>query len=214
MAQSKLSWETPVGSLASIVVGSPITVTLIAANAANNGATLTYSLINGTLPTGMTLNSNGNITGTPTYGSVEDNYFTTRDYSFIARVVSSDGSVLDGTFVILLANIVNGDFTWVTPAGNLGTVPNGAFYSLQLQVIESHGNPVTYSRIAGELPPGMQILSTGYIQGVPTLLTAVAIDESQSFRFTVRAKNSLNHINDRSFTLTVTNIYGDRKSVV
>jgi len=208
MAQSKLSWVTPVGSLASIVVGSPITVTLIAANAANNGATLTYSLINGTLPTGMTLNSNGNITGTPTYGSVEDNYFTTRDYSFIARVVSSDGSVLDGTFVILLANIVNGDFTWVTPAGNLGTVPNGAFYSLQLQVIESHGNPVTYSRIAGELPPGMQILSTGYIQGVPTLLTAVAIDESQSFRFTVRAKNSLNHINDRSFTLTVTNIYG------
>ncbi|CAB5215037.1 Putative Ig [uncultured Caudovirales phage] len=208
MAQSKLSWVTPTGSFASIVVGSPITVALIAANAANNGATLTYSLINGTLPPGMTLNSNGTITGTPGYESVTDNYFTSKDYSFIARVASSDGSVLDGSFIILLTNIVNGDFTWVTPAGNLGTVPDGAFYSLQLQVIESHGNPVTFTRIAGELPPGMQILSTGYIQGVPTLLNPIAVNESQAFRFSVRARNSLGHINDRSFILTVTNIYG------
>lgn len=202
---SNLSWITPPGLFASVVINNPVDINMLAYS---NGATVTYSIIGGSLPPGLTLHSNGNITGTPVYESVEDNYFSTREYSFIARAVDASNSVSDRAFSISVANSINGNFTWVTPSGNLGTVPDGSFYSFQLEIVELNGNPVTFSFISGELPPGMQISKSGSLVGVPVLLTSTVVNESQTFSFSVRATNSLGHINDRSFSLTVTNVYG------
>lgn len=272
---AKLSWLTPVGSLVNVLTGIPITYELQAFDTANNGATLTYKLISGELPNGLTLDSSGVIRGTP-ISAVQANYTSTTPYKFIVRVVSSNGYVLDGSFSIILTNVVNNDFLWVTPAGDLGTVPAGNFYSLQLQTEIAQNLPVTYTLVSGELPAGMRVttytatgvvtspstnsnivyldttqyinvgylvygpgipagttvtevagysitLSTevntvstttlsfysqGILQGVPTFLNPIAVDQSQEYRFTVRATSSAGHVTDQTFSLTITNVFG------
>ena len=87
------------------------------------------------------------------------------------------GSSITNYFKIIITNTVNGDFTWVTPAGSLGTAPTNEFYALQLQAQGPTGFPITYSFVSGELPDGMQLVSTGYLQGVPTFLNAVAVNQ-------------------------------------
>lgn len=281
MATNTLSWVTKPGTLANFSIGNPATVQLIVADTKNTGATLAYSKISGNLPPGMTISNTGEISGIPEYSSATDNYFISLDYDFIVRVIASDGRVIDGKFTIIVNNTVNRDFLWVTPEGNLGTVPNGNFYSLIVQAESTANLGITYSLVSGELPPGMQLIShkvtktittlqfgptttikisnvdtilvndyvfgtkiaadtrvisinsanntvtlssatisgvdvgdtvdfysPGYLQGVPTILDPVAVNESRNYRFTIRATNSLNRITDRAFGLNVTNIYG------
>lgn len=276
-----LTWVTPPGTIANFPISNESFVDLIVADTRNQGATFTFNKISGDLPPGMTLSATGSITGTPEYSTPSNNYFTTLNYSFIVRVIASDGRVLDGQFSIIITNTVNKDFSWVTPAGNLGTVPNGQFYSLKIEADSSTNLGIKYSFVSGELPPGMQLIShqvdktvtlaqnepnttlklsnmqtiatgdfvfgdkipvntkvigidlvnnivalntnttatvevgevirfysPGLLQGVPTILDPVAVDESRSYRFTIRATNSLGRITDRAFSLNITNIYG------
>jgi hypothetical protein len=278
---ASLTWATPPGSIANFSIGNPSTTKLVVADTGNTGATLTYSKISGDLPPGISLNSDGVVSGTPQYATSSNNYFISLDYEFIVRVISSDGRVLDGKFIIIITNTVNQDFQWTTPEGILGTVPNGNFYSLTVQAQSSANLGITYSLVSGELPPGMQLISQrvtktitatqfststtvkvsntqtisvndyvfgtkiaagarvadindatntvtltvattsavatgdtidiyspGLLQGVPTILDPLAVNESRSYRFTVRATNSLDRITDRAFSLNVTNIYG------
>lgn len=281
MAASQLSWATPQGTIANFPIGNVSTVTLLVVDTKNTGATLQFELIGGELPPGMTLGSTGTISGTPEYSTPSNNYFTTLNYDFSVRVTTSDNRIINGKFTIIITNTVNQDFTWVTPAGTLGTVPNGNFYSLKIEADSSNNLGIGYSFISGELPPGMQLIShqlsktvassqftantmlsltniqtigvndyvfgskipadtrvsnvniesktiylsanttapvnagetiqfysPGLIQGVPTILDPVAVNESRNYRFTVRATNSLGRITDRTFSLDVTNIYG------
>jgi hypothetical protein len=278
---ASLTWVTPPGSIANFSIGNPSTTKLVVADTSNTGATITYSKISGDLPPGLSLNPSGIISGTPQYATSSNNYFISLDYEFIVRVISSDGRVLDGKFIIIITNTVNQDFQWTTPEGILGTVPNGNFYSLIVQAQSSANLGITYSLVSGELPPGMQLIShnvtktvtttqfststtvkvsntqtisindyvfgskiaantrvvdintatntvtltvattsavsagdtidiysPGLLQGVPTILDPIKVNESRSYRFTVRATNSLGRITDRAFSLNVTNIYG------
>ena len=278
---TNLTWATAPGTIANFPIGNLSTVDLIAVDTANTGATITYNKISGELPPGLTLDTNGTISGIPDYSTTSNNYFISLKYNFIVRARTSDGRIIDGQFIIIITNTVNQDFTWVTPAGTLGTIPNGQFYSLKIQAETSNNLGITYSFVSGELPPGMQLIShqvdktiaqpyytvtntlrlsnlqtisigdfvfgnnlpagtrvisidsstnsvtlsatttstidknevikfysPGYLQGVPTILNPVAVDESRVYRFTIRATNSLGRINDRAFTLNITNIYG------
>jgi Putative Ig domain len=207
---SKLSWLTPVGTVAYAETNLPVTAEIIAVDSDNPSSLFTYLIISGSLPPGLSLSSTGVISGIAANPESTNNTSNTLYYDFVVRAQSQvDGTVLDGNFDILLSYISNTDLTWVTPAGSLGTVPNGEFYQLPLSVQSTVANAaVTFSRISGELPPGMQVVSRGYLQGVPTLLTAVAVDSAQSFSFTIRASSSTGTVQDRSFTLTVTNVYG------
>lgn len=219
---SKLSWVTPKGNIASLLVGIPADLELIANDNTHNGATLTYTVIGGALPTGMTLSNvdirpSGSaipqciavISGTPTSTSLTSGILSKETYNFIVRVTSSNTNIspIDEAFTISLSNIVNNNFSWVTKSGSLGTVPNGEFYSLQLLAQTNTNAAVTYSFVSGELPTGMQLLPTGYLQGVPEFLNPVVVDQNQTYRFTVRASTG-NNIIDRSFSVTITNVYG------
>jgi hypothetical protein len=165
---TSLSWVTPPGSIANFSIGSPSTTKLVVADTSNTGATLTYSKISGDLPPGLTLNPNGIISGTPQYVTSSNNYFISLDYEFIVRVISSDGRVLDGKFIIIITNTVNQDFQWITPDGILGTIPNGNFYSLTIQALSSANLGITYSLVSGELPPGMQLISHRVTKNITT----------------------------------------------
>lgn len=202
--KNPLIWITKPGTIANILVSNPISVKVQALDTTNNAYTVTYKLLYGSLPTGMSLATNGTISGTPSMTGFD----TTSQYEFILRATSSNGNVIDGSFIITLTNIINGDFAWVTPDGDLGMIPNGEYYALQIQAASVSGSSITYSLISGELPAGMQLLSNGLLTGVPTFLNAVLVDQSQTYKFTVRATNALTQLLDRSFSVSVTNVYG------
>ena len=94
--------------------------------------------------------------------------------------------------------------TWVTPAGSLGLVPENEFFQIPLEATNSLTSALTFIHLAGDLPPGIQVVRAGYIQGVP-VVTDVANTDNK-YTFTVRAKNALGQVADRTFSLTITNI--------
>jgi hypothetical protein len=202
-----LTWITPAGTIANLGIGMPENIAVLATDTTNNGATLTYQIVGGELPPGMTMSTTGIISGTPEYSTPSNNYFTTLNYDFLVRVSTTNNLLpQDRSFRLILTNTVNSDFSWITPAGSLGTVPNGEFYQLPLQVT-AHG--ATFKFISGELPPGMQVVSsTGLLQGVPTLDIGITTGTSKNYRFTIRATNSQGHVRDQAFNLSITNVFG------
>jgi hypothetical protein len=99
---------------------------------------------------------------------------------------------------------------WITPAGNLGVIPEGVFYQLNLEASNPDGG-VVFSLIAGSLPEGIQLNANGAIVGVPVAvarLQGVPLEVSQDVtsKFTVRAA-SLDvppRVRDRTFEITIT----------
>ena len=67
---------------------------------------------------------------------------------------------------------------WLTPAGNLGIVPELEYYQFPLDAYDNAGGTLTYSLVSGKLPPGLQVVATGFLQGIP-VSTATA-DENQT----------------------------------
>jgi len=96
--------------------------------------------------------------------------------------------------------------TWITPRGNLGTVPENTFYSYQLEAVDSSDQTLFYSFICGNLPGGMYVTREGELRGIPTVLSSV--NQSLISVFTIRATNPQGEVADRSFSLTVSNING------
>jgi len=106
---------------------------------------------------------------------------------------------------------------WVTPAGSLGTVPEGIFYQVPLIVSEPGGDPVYYRVIAGSLPTGIVCDSnTGVLTGIPSTTVIAGQDVSIqgvdiTSRFAIRAYTTktvgsvtvVNRLVDRTFTITV-----------
>ena len=216
--QPELVWETAPGIIANLGVNLPASLQISAADLANDEAQITYSLISGSLPTGMSLSTVNVgtdllptwvavISGTPTLDNSAA-YITTQNYSFVVRAVASDGATVnDASFGIIVTNTINSDFSWITESGNLGTIPVGDFYQLELKTQSSANANVTYSLISGDLPLGMQILSNGYIQGVPSLAYPIAVNSSDTFKFTIRASNTQGYVRDQAFSLIVTNYF-------
>ena len=83
---------------------------------------------------------------------------------------------------------------WTTTAGKLATIEEQASFSLQLDAT----NATTYSVIAGSLPPGMQVTSTGLLTGIPA-----EVAKRTLYTFVVRATAGDATITDRTFSLDV-----------
>ncbi len=149
-------------------VGVAYTSALVAAGGVSP---YTFSIIAGSLPAGLTLNSTtGAITGTPT---------TTGTFNFTGQVVDSRNNAA-GTTTSSCSIVIGAappTLACVTPTG-----PTGATYNSALVVTGGVG-PYTYSITAGSLPPGLTLnTSTGAITGTPTTLGA--------FNFTAQVVDS------------------------
>jgi len=102
---------------------------------------------------------------------------------------------------------------WITPAGSLGTIPEGVFYSTPVQAV-ANGEDVFFRLIAGELPDGVQVTATGTVEGVPKNVVRVQgvpteVSKDVTTRFAIRAftrnpNGTVNRLADRTFTITVT----------
>jgi len=204
---SNLSWITTPGTIANFASQLPISYQLLAYDSANNGAPITFSIISGALPQGLTCNSSGVISGTPT-SIYSTNSQLRVPYSFTVRANSQNGYVLDGTFTINIVNSITNKISWVTASGSLGTVPNNEYYQIPLQTQTTDNSAVTYTLLSGELPAGMEIAKAGYLQGVPTFTTSTVVDQTKTYSFTVRAQDSSGIVNDRSFSISITDVNG------
>ena len=97
--------------------------------------------------------------------------------------------------------------TWQTPAGSLGTIPGGVYYSLAL--LATADTTVYYKLIAGALPKGMEIDEIGVIKGVPAHIegvpTPVLVDTVSKFaiRAYTEVAGVVTQIADRTFTLEI-----------
>ena len=87
--------------------------------------------------------------------------------------------------------------TWITPAGDLGTVTERFILTFQLSATSPVG-PITYSLIAGQLPRGLRLVSsTGQIKG-----SATEVRRFTTSRFVIRA-NDGQDLEDRTFSISV-----------
>lgn len=102
---------------------------------------------------------------------------------------------------------------WLTPAGNLGVIPELEYYQFKLDAYNPEGGDITFKLVAGQLPVGLHIDETGNVQGVPinsnaALLQGVptSVSKVTESKFTIRITNQEGKVTDRTFTLTVAGI--------
>ena len=86
---------------------------------------------------------------------------------------------------------------WTTTAGKLASIDEQSAFSLQLEANTSDSTAIEYSLIAGSLPSGMSLTSTGLLTGTPA-----EVAKRTLYTFVVRATAG-SAITDRSFTLDV-----------
>ncbi|MBI5741060.1 MAG: putative Ig domain-containing protein [Nitrospirae bacterium] len=133
-------------------------------------APYTWSVLSGDLPPGLSMDSSGRITGTPT---------TVGAYYFTARITDINNNstaelITLGTYDPIIIT---------TP--NLSQGTQGVYYSQALTATGGR-TPYTWSIASGSqpLPPGLSLnSSTGEISGIPT--------QTGTFGFTVRVWGSL-----------------------
>jgi hypothetical protein len=105
---------------------------------------------------------------------------------------------------------------WITPAGSLGSIPEGVFYQVSVQA-QAGDAAVFYRVIAGELPAGVQVTDQGVLEGVPQNIVSVQgvpqeVSRDVTSRFAIRAFTRkiqdgqfvLDRLADRTFEITVT----------
>ena len=96
--------------------------------------------------------------------------------------------------------------TWITQGGNLGTIPENVFYEKGVEATDSGGATVLYRHLSGTLPPGLQVLPNGTIQGIPQATVTNAKDDSYTYTFALRATNLDGNVADRSFSVTISGL--------
>jgi hypothetical protein len=87
---------------------------------------------------------------------------------------------------------------WKTTAGKIAIINEQSFYSYQLEAEDADSTALTYSKVAGTLPPGIELTTSGVLQGVPSEVATRSL-----YNFVVRVSDGTN-IADRTFSLQVT----------
>lgn len=190
-------WNTPV-DLGKIREGDSLNIVLSADNIAAPSNPVTYAVV-GNLPYGWVLVGN-QIIGTAPIA-------TNGDFETGFTIDANDGFTnTPRSFKIIIEQIKSyapdNEPVWLTPTGILGTFPEGANVSIQLQAVDSPVDPLplTYNLSVtdgdgssfgpvGQLPPGLTLNSaTGVISGqVP-----VIADDTQSYEFAIYLSDGAN----------------------
>ena len=158
--------------------------------ASGGTAPYSYAITSGVLPAGLTLSSNGTVSGTPTAGG-----------TFTFTVEAADSSTGTGapyrgsrTYSLTIA----APTVTVAPA----TLPDANTNVAYSQVLTASGGtaPYTYAVVAGMLPAGLTLSSAGTLAGTATT--------AGNYTITVRATDSSTgsgpYAGTRTYTLAVT----------
>jgi hypothetical protein len=185
------SWSTASGAIGSnLLETQSINQSVLATDP--DGDTVTYSLVSGSLPPGLSLNSgNGAITGTA--GTVPSSGTT---YNFTLQASDSAGNTSQRSFSM---NIGSAAPVWSTASGTRATQARTGSVNTSISATTISGaGATTYSIASGSLPNGLSLnASTGAITGTISSGTT-----KQTWTFTARASNDVSSA-DRSFNIVV-----------
>jgi hypothetical protein len=99
---------------------------------------------------------------------------------------------------------------WLTPAGDLGIIPELEYYELPLSAYNTTGGEPHFKLVSGSLPAGLELYDDGRVLGIPVLGQVrgvpMAVTRATTSTFTIRITNSENKVTDRTFSLTVAGI--------
>jgi hypothetical protein len=202
-------WQTPAGSLGTIPEGVFYAVPLLA----TADTTVYYKVLAGRLPPGIFIDETGILSGVPgARATIEGVPFnvqsdTTSNFAIRAYTQQVIGGVTvvtglsDRTFSITISG--ESIVVWSTPAGSIGTYIDGVQLT-DLTVQYSDSNPYSVNvvtLIAGSLPPGLSLSTSGVISGyiTPDPFTTIT---KVTYSFTLRVSNGTT--NDvRTFSISV-----------
>lgn len=150
-------WNTPAGSLGNFPSATVFTYQL-SATPQLPAVTLTYAIISGSLPNGLTMDENGLIAGTTLF------VIGTTTNNFVVRVTDNYGNIRDRTFSVSFSGSAVPSF--ITSAGTIATIQDSTWTEIPIL----YDNPiptnvVTVRKISGTLPPGLEINEFGLIRG-------------------------------------------------
>ncbi|HMV49553.1 MAG TPA: Ig domain-containing protein, partial [Blastocatellia bacterium] len=163
-------------------LGQPYSQQLTRTGGAAGG---TWSVVDGALPTGITLNpSTGLLSGTPTASG---------NFNVSVRFTDSNGCPGENRYLLQVVVCPTIDLTPAT----LPSATVGAPYSQQLTA--TAGTPaLTFSLLAGSLPPGLSLSSSGLISGTLT--------SANSTNFTVRVTDTFGCTGSKTYTIIGCNV--------
>lgn len=152
-------WNTPAGSLGSFPALISLEVQL-SASALMPATSIQYSLLSGTLPTGLSMTVDGLIYGLPTL------VITDTTNTFTLRITDNLNSIRDRTFSMKISGAVLPQFT--TPPGSLLSTQDSIWTELPILYSNPYiANKVIIELKEGALPPGLEINEAGVIRGYP-----------------------------------------------
>ncbi|MDR3001991.1 MAG: Ig domain-containing protein [Fibromonadaceae bacterium] len=138
-----------------------------------------WSLESGSLPNGLSISSNGIISGNPKEAG---------SYTFAIKAENDAGSNIK-SFSIEIEGILYPPMIATT------SLPNGKTDTDYLQVISATGSsPIAFSLELGSLPTGLTLSASGVLSGTPTT--------AGTYTFTVKAENSIGNVT-RQFTIVI-----------
>jgi subtilisin-like proprotein convertase family protein len=162
-------------TLATATPGAAYSQTLTASGSV--GA-VSYSL-SGTLPAGLTLSTNGLLSGTPSQ---------TGNFSFVVNIVDARGCTGSRNYTLNVGCPTISIAPAVLPEGQIGN-------SYSQNITQTGGtNPVRFT-LSGLLPNGLTLSSNGLLSGTPT--------QAGSFNFTINLADNNGCTANRSYVLTV-----------
>ncbi|MBI5003692.1 putative Ig domain-containing protein [Candidatus Kaiserbacteria bacterium] len=140
---------------------------------------LTWGLLSGSLPPGLTLSETGVLSGIPTATGV---------FNFTAHVTDANNSSANQ----VLSIVVNS-----APIITTSFVPDATANAVYSQSLQATGGtaPLTWSLLSGSLPAGLALNSEGTIVGVPTT--------TGTYTFTVQVTDIYNISANQSLTIQV-----------
>ncbi|WP_171901513.1 Ig domain-containing protein, partial [Stappia indica] len=169
------------GSLANGEVGTAYSQTFTASGGA---APYTYAVTAGALPDGLTLASNGALTGTPTTAE-------TANFTVTATDAHNDTGNAAYSIQVDVAPVV------IALAPAAGSLANGEVGTAYTQTFTASGGaaPYTYAVTAGALPDGLTLASNGALTGTPTT--------AETANFTVTATDAHNDTGNAAYSIQV-----------
>ncbi len=164
------------------IMGESYSATL----AATGGiAPYSWSITSGSLPAGLTLNSNGQITGKPTADGTS---------SFTVKVTDSE-TPTPQSVMANLSITVNDPLQIITSALPAGVIKTP--YAGDTLAAMGGNQPYAWSISAGSLPPGLSLAAaTGMISGTPT--------QTGTFNFTAQVTDSSSPLQTATANLSIT----------
>src|SRR5438876_1816467 len=145
------SYYTPVGK-----VGTPYSHT-VQWKPGTGCPPYTYAVVGGDFPPGLSLSSDGHITGTPTVAG---------KYTFYIRQTDNCGPEGEGNAPFVIT-IQSGAPPLVVTSSTLATGEGDLSYSVALTA-SGGGSSRAWSLTDGQLPPGLLLSREGMISGTPT----------------------------------------------